>query len=101
MSFKFRFNGYYFVRQNPSVQINTDMSNVKKEEIALPSSEPVFGSDDKDDPSHVYTVFKDEDFLNNQELDPIERMEQKEIDDIIQTGSKVASDNLNPSNPIN
>lgn len=99
MSFKFKYNGFYFVRENPSVQICTDVSNVKKEEISLPSSEPVFGSEDKDDPGHVYDVFRDQDFLANEELDPIEKMQRKELDDIIATGSKVAADNINPTHP--
>lgn len=94
--FKFKNNGFFFVRENPAVQINTDMSNVKKEDINLPSSDPVFGSDDKDDSDHVYDIFKETDILYNETLDPIEEMTRKEFDDIVAQSSNIAAKNINP-----
>lgn len=98
--FKFKNNGFYFVRENPSVQINTDVSNVKSEDIALPSLEPVFGSDDEKDKDKEYQVFKDTDLLYKAEFDPIKDMEIKELDDAVATGSRVAADNINPQNAV-
>lgn len=99
--FKFVYDGYSFVRQNPSVQIDTSMTAVKKDEITLPASEPAFGSDDKDDPDHVYDVFSETDILYHDKLDPITDMEKKEFDDIVAVNTKTAANAINPTTVTN